>query len=60
MFNTPRVLDFFASLHLTIFERPATAENWQSAASAKKSRPLMYFLYTARPGFFCFLASHHF
>jgi hypothetical protein len=32
MFNTPRVLDFFASLHLTIFERPATAENWQSAA----------------------------
>jgi hypothetical protein len=21
--NTPRVLDFFASLHLTIFERPA-------------------------------------
>ena len=24
--NTPRVLDFFASLHLTIFERPVNFE----------------------------------
>jgi hypothetical protein len=23
LLNTPRALDFFASLHLTIFERPA-------------------------------------
>jgi uncharacterized protein YcnI len=34
--NTLRVLDFFASLHLTIFERPATVAKWRSAASAKK------------------------
>jgi len=26
MRNTPRALDFFASLHLTIFERPANFE----------------------------------
>jgi hypothetical protein len=26
MRNTPRVLDFFASLHLTIFERPVNFE----------------------------------
>jgi hypothetical protein len=26
MFNTPRGLDFFVSLHLTIFERPANFE----------------------------------
>jgi hypothetical protein len=35
-------------------------EKWQSAASAKKSRLLMYAQYTAHPGFFRFLASHHF
>jgi hypothetical protein len=29
--NTPRVLDFFASLHLTIFERPAPVAKWRSS-----------------------------
>ncbi|MBE1426966.1 hypothetical protein H4684_003650 [Desulfomicrobium macestii] len=28
--NTPRALDFFASLHLTIFERPANFEFFNS------------------------------
>ena len=37
-----------------------SVEKRRSAASAKKSRPLMYAQYTARPGFFHFLASHHF
>jgi hypothetical protein len=32
MRNTPRVLDFFASLHLTIFERPASFEFFGQSA----------------------------
>jgi hypothetical protein len=36
MRNTPRALDFFASLHLTIFERPANFEFFNS-----QIRPLL-------------------
>jgi hypothetical protein len=37
MRNTLRVLDFFASLHLTIFERPVNFEFFeQSARSAQR------------------------
>jgi hypothetical protein len=32
--NTPRVLDFFASLHLTIFERPVNFEFFKSQLGA--------------------------
>jgi hypothetical protein len=34
MSNTPRVLDFFASLHLTIFERPVNFEFFKSQLGA--------------------------
>jgi hypothetical protein len=30
MLDTPRVLDFFASLHFTMFERPANFELFNS------------------------------
>jgi hypothetical protein len=38
--NTPRALDFFASLHLTIFERPAKFEFFNSQSSPYRPRSL--------------------
>jgi len=32
LINTPRGLDFFASLHLTIFERPVNFEFFEQSA----------------------------
>jgi hypothetical protein len=36
--HTPRALDFFASLHLTIFERPANFEFFEQSDFIAKSR----------------------
>jgi hypothetical protein len=52
--STLRALAFFASLHLTIFERPEVAPKRRFVESAKKPDRFCMHM-TARPGFFAFV-----